>query len=242
MTEFKAIREAIKKEYSDRYKEAVSRLETTNEYHKTKEDVLNHFVRWSLNKREDYKGTYEEQKAKALHKYSLKLDRELKKELDFISDVENATDDFKEFYITIEWKKSYTWGYNPNAEDCFGNTSGSIGGCGYCKKSTATARILNQHLEILKRMYALKEKELSHPKKEYFEQNGRKEDSHRAINHTILNYGSGYGIKPTFEGGVGVSSHQTILECVGLRMEHVSDTKTTDVYRVYEVKNEEKND
>ena len=55
-------------------------------------------------------------------------------------------------------------------------------------------------------------------------------DFKNGINRAKLGYGSGYGILPHFEGGVGVSSHERILNNIGLTLDHISDTKSTDVY------------
>jgi hypothetical protein len=70
--------------------------------------------------------------------------------------------------ITVEWKRSAMWGSNPSAEcyysyiDATGEhknnyvESGSIGGCGYDKCSTAVAKCLNQINEVLKPFYTAK--------------------------------------------------------------------------------------
>ena len=55
-------------------------------------------------------------------------------------------------------------------------------------------------------------------------------------NHNILGYGSGYGIIPRFEGGVGVSCHQTILAKLGYNMDNITSTDRTDVYLIEEDK------
>lgn len=43
-------------------------------------------------------------------------------------------------YVTIEWRKSRTWGSNPHID--FGGDCVSVSGCGYCKESTALAEAL----------------------------------------------------------------------------------------------------
>ena len=56
--------------------------------------------------------------------------------------------EIKEITITVEWKRNRTWGNNPTAETFISGlgrlSSGSIGGCGYDKQSTAVAEVLNQ--------------------------------------------------------------------------------------------------
>jgi len=130
--------------------------------------------------------------------------------------------------ISIEWKRSRMWGSNPSAEcwatfiDKDGNhnstyvTSGSIGGCGYDKQSTAVANCLNQINEVLKPLYVVKDKAMPTDK-----QNG-----------DILGYGSGYGILPSIEGGVGVSCYPRIFEKIGMKFETVASGKTYDVYTI----------
>jgi len=52
------------------------------------------------------------------------------------------------------------------------------------------------------------------------------------MNVSLFGYGSGYGVLPKFDGGVGVSCHQGIMEKLGLHMETITSTKTTDVYMI----------
>jgi len=127
--------------------------------------------------------------------------------------------------ITVEWKKSRTWGNNPTADaqiisqDLEGNniyqnyTSGSINGCGYDKESTAIARALNQSNAILKVFFDkinpdAKEREMF-----------------------------GYGISiydgiATISGGVGVSCYYGNFESVGYKFEKIATGKTFDVYKI----------
>ena len=160
-------------------------------------------------------------KEKAIYKA---IEREVKK----INTVANAGE-LIEVKITIEWKRSAMWGSNPIAEcwyaynDKEGNRnsnyvkSGSIGGCGYDKQSTAVAECLNQINEVLKPLYAVKNAALK--VSEY-------------KNHELLGYGSGYGILPSIEGGVGVSCYPTIFDKVGYKFSTVASGKTFDVYTI----------
>lgn len=127
--------------------------------------------------------------------------------------------------ISIEWKQNKTWGSNPTAEawlnykkDGFINTkyvnSGSIGGCGYDKRSTAVAQALNQFDEILKPLFILKNKNIT------------------KNNHEIFGYGSGYGILPSIEGGVGVSCYNKIFNSIGYEFKSVASGKIFDVYEI----------
>ncbi len=128
--------------------------------------------------------------------------------------------------ISVEWKRSAMWGSNPKAEcwaqfkDANGNfdscyvVSGSIGGCGYDKLSTAVADVLNQVNAVLRPFYLAKNEA---PTKK---------------NHEFLGYGSGYGILPSFEGGVGISCYPRIFDSVGYDFKTVASGKTYDVFTI----------
>lgn len=131
--------------------------------------------------------------------------------------------------ITIEWKKSRMWGSNPSAECWYTYTdtmgieqsgcvsSGSIGGCGYDKQSTAVAKCLNQIDEVLKPLYTLKDKALL---------------NRDITNRELLGYGSGSWLLPTIEGGVGVSCYPVIFEKIGFVFKCVASGKSFDVYTI----------
>ena len=92
--------------------------------------------------------------------------------------------------------------------------SSRVGGCGYDKESTATSEALNQFNAILKLMYA------------------KKNDNIDMNNHELFGYGSGYGILPSFEGGVGVSTMRNICESIGIKWNDVAHGKNYDVYSI----------
>lgn len=148
------------------------------------------------------------------------IDKSIEKELHHLQTVENASD-LESITVSVEWKKSRMWGSNPTAEArvCdkeYGHnySSGSIGGCGYDKCSTAVANALNQSNSFLKAMYQVKEQNVS--KK----------------NHELFGYGSGYGILPRLEGGVGVSCYPRIFETIGFKFQTTASGKSFDVYTV----------
>jgi len=211
---FPLIKDALIKQNSDYLSEKLNKIET--------DEGLNYVVLWDLNKKKQFKGSFEVQKAKAEKALKRKYKQDLDISLLGVETIEQA-DDFGErkVSITLEWAHTHTWGWCPTGFDNYGHETKRIGGCGYCKKSTATAEILNRHPRILKLLYAKKEDALKN--------NVSKADSN-SINHKVLGYGSGYNICPRFEGGVGVSSHIRILEGVGLKMDHVCDAPHTDVY------------
>lgn len=154
-----------------------------------------------------------------LEKQTIKKIQSLQNELNFndnLQEIESLT-------ITVEWKRSSMWGSNPTAEAYVNGighvSSGSIGGCGYDKQSTAVANVLNQVPQFKKLMFELKNK-LSNCKKS---------------NRELFGYGSGYGILPNFEGGVGVSCYDRIFNAIGYEFKTVSSGKTFDVYRISKV-------
>lgn len=127
--------------------------------------------------------------------------------------------------ISIEWRKSRMWGANPKAEcwytykkeentDSNYITSDSISGCGYDKESIAVAQCLNQIPELLKALYSVKDANMN------------------KNNHELFGYGSGYGILPNIEGGVGVSCYPRIMDKVGFTFETVASGKSFDVYTI----------
>lgn len=130
--------------------------------------------------------------------------------------------------ITMEWKRSRMWGSNPSAEcwysykDAAGQyqsgycVSGSIGGCGYDKGSTAVAMCLNQINEVLKPLYIAKNKVMPTDKQ----------------NRDIFGYGSGSSILPHIEGGVGVSCYPHIFESIGYKFSTQASGKSFDVYTI----------
>lgn len=137
-----------------------------------------------------------------------------------------------EVKITMEWKRSQMWGNNPNAEcwysykDAEGQyksgyvVSGSIGGCGYDKGSTAVAKCLNQINEVLKPLYIAKNKVMKD-----ITNNGD-------FNRSLFGYGSGYGILPSIEGGIGVSCYGAIFDSIGYKFSTQASGKTFNVYTI----------
>ena len=139
--------------------------------------------------------------------------------LDKLTEAENAPD-IKNIDIQIEWKKSSTWGANPFCE-CWGGgyyTTGCASGCGYDKRTAATAAAFNENPAIMKTLYAAEEKRLS--------------KRNKPTRRDFIGYGSGYGILPEFEGGVGITSHGRIFENIGFTFHQSADTRTVDAYTI----------
>lgn len=201
---FKLLRKEVLKESDKRYT-----LEIKDE---------EHLKKLSSSYGKVYTGSFEQQKKKLIKFISNRKQKYLDEELNLIKSVEESKDFNGELIITLEWSKSRMWGMNPRASTNYGFIGGSISGCGYCKTSTATAEALNDHKPILKLLYAKEEQRLRK----------RKPEDRRAF----VGYGSGYSALPRFEGGVGVSSHETIIKNLGLNMRCITSTKQTDVYLI----------
>ena len=149
----------------------------------------------------------------------------IKKQSEHINSIDTAGE-LIEVKISIEWKKSKIWGSNPKAEawatfiNKSGHTeslyvcSGSVGGCGYDKQSTAVANCLNQIKEVLKPLFSIKN------------------DNIYIKNHDLIGYGAGYGILPIIEGGVGVNCYNRIFDKVGYNFTAIASGKNYDVYTI----------
>jgi hypothetical protein len=131
-------------------------------------------------------------------------------------------DDIESITINIDWKKSQMWGNNPQAEAKQILKSGlhtyfnscRVVGSGYDKESTAVAEALNQCNGVLKLLYTIKENNITEK------------------NANLFGYGSGYGILPRIEKGVGVSCYNSIFNKVGFKFYTLSSGKTFDVYKI----------
>lgn len=137
------------------------------------------------------------------------------------SDIERAenADDITTISTVIEWKRNKTWGYNPHATTTTDNgttTTGTASGCGYDKRTAAWGESLNDNPAMMKILYKAEEKRLSK----------RDKPSRR----DFIGYGSGYGVLPYFEGGVGESSFRRIFENLGFLFTQTVCTNSVDAY------------
>lgn len=152
------------------------------------------------------------------------LDKREKKKLDKIAAAE-AAPALSFVDISVEWKKSRTWGAIPSVtvRTSDGVYYGAASGCGYDKESAAIAKALNQSPAVLKVLYTLKEKGLKRPPAQG-----------RALNpfHPQPIRGAGHGVLPYFEGGVGSSCFWSILEKCGYSCRHTASGKEFDAYSV----------
>lgn len=153
-------------------------------------------------------------------------DKRLEKTLSKIQAVENSKPS-EGIMVSVEWKKSTTWGANPTASvrsryDGFmysDNATGTASGCGYDKLSASVADAFNQCPSIMAILYSRMEIELEkNITLDYAKQ--------------VFPYGSGYTLLPYFEGGVGIECFRTILEFCGYEWTNSGSGKMFDCYTI----------
>lgn len=172
---------------------------------------------------------------KSANKIARKEANEQAKELARIQAEKNQPN-VKEMIITIEWRKSRTWGSNPSASaqiTFHDNKAGDFGtgffrtdknytcsGCGYDKESTVIAQIFNDFMKS--KLWAMPVEKL------------------RGGNGSGDKGGAPCGIhlysdnRPHFGGGIGTSCYYRIAEYLGGKFEHIASGKTFDVYKYSE--------
>lgn len=199
---YKKLRDGIKEDLEERKQTQLNKLST--------EEGFKEVSSWYGKK---YKLNGMEKLRKFIYKH---YDKQYKEEIAKLEAVENAPDFTRRLVVSVDWKNNYVWGKTCTAHTNYGFNGSCISGCGYCKISTATAEGLNSHLPILKELYKKKERMLNL--------------TNIKDNNGILGYGSGYGILPSFEKGVGWECHKRILEGLWFSMEHVISTNNSDVF------------
>ena len=139
---------------------------------------------------------------KRITKNNIKATEAVNKEYDLIE----SAPDFESLTLTVEWKRSATWGANPHAElkvwskGSFAIYKANANGCGYCKLSAVMADVFNQSLSLRKLI----------------------------LNSETLCYGMR---DTTFaSGGVGLSSLQNAFDVLGYKLKQTASGKTFDVF------------
>lgn len=178
-------------------------------------------------------------KLTAEQKEANKLARKQQRAIDkYIASVEAQKNqrEVKSLTITIEWKKSRTWGNCPRAyaeisykDGGFERTDAKYyaSGYGYDKESTVIAEIFNEFLK-----YKLWEKSI---------------EELRRNDHSWKNEGGApYGVRGgsyesdetktlkefrTYEGGIGANCYFDICEFIGGKFERMASGRTFDVYK-----------
>ena len=111
--------------------------------------------------------------------------------------------------ISVEWKKSRTWGANPHATAyaAFTVTKGSASGCGYDKESAAIAAAFNDNPEVMAIIYTAVEAGV---------------EPGYSVFHSI-------GL-PYFDGGCGVGCFYKVFKNCGYQFKRIADERTFDCY------------
>jgi len=154
-------------------------------------------------------------------RYKKRYEARTIKGLERIETIKNSLE-IEKIVITVDWNKSRTWGNNAQAEIkvflknglCEYFKGSRTSGCGYDKESTAISDALNQCNGLLKLLYKVKNKDVN------------------KSNRDLIGYGSGYGLLPSFEGGVGVSCMYRICESINMKFKNIANGKNFDVYEI----------
>lgn len=244
---FPYIEKAVKKEADERKKEiifliengysflwdenakseAIERIEKNPE---KKDNYLKEYITASAwNDYQIGKITREKAVKKATARALKEIDKQTEKSMKKIKDIENAPD-LVSVSVSVTWKRSQMWGYNPYAEIStksktesgynYNRQNDRAGGCGYDKLSAAIASSFDKCPEILKLLYIAENNRLRGTK------------TRKQSRRDIIGYGSGYGVLPYFEGGCGVSVFYKIFESCGYTFAQTASGKTFDVFTV----------
>ena len=167
---------------------------------------------------EDGKITLEKAQQIAIKKASKEIEKQTAKKMDQVKNIYATIENMEDINIIVQHKKT-NLGYQYKAilaTDTLRIEGKYTGGWGYDKLSTALAEVLNQYQPLMKAMY------------EYIDDKMFEEGSLTINNHKVLGYGSGYGILPYFESGVGVESFYKIFDNLELKLTQVTD----EFYRI----------
>lgn len=167
---------------------------------------------------EDGKITLEKVQQIAIKKATKEIEKRTAKKIDQVKNIDATIENMEDINIIIQHKKT-NLGYQYKATlatDTLRIDGKYTGGWGYDKLSTAIAEVLNQYQPLMKLMY------------KYIDDKMWEEGSLTINNHKVLGYGSGYGILPYFEHGVGVSAFYRIFDNLGLKLTQVTD----EFYRI----------
>lgn len=158
----------------------------------------------------------------AVKRIENKYKNDLEKDISRLDTIANAAD-IQSISVSIVWKKSRVWGYNPTAEvrietsKGYSYNTGTASGCGYDKRSAAVGSALNGLNAAVKLLCDLKESNML-------------ENENKYSNADYIAYGAGYGAIPYYEGGVGYSCFDNIFNIAGFKRVCFNETKTTDYY------------
>lgn len=152
--------------------------------------------------------------AKTIEKMRAKKARELcKRSAERVKKLEAADGarDVEHIYISVEWKRSRVWGYNPTStvRGFHEVTEDYASGCGYDKESAAIAGAFNKNPEVMRILY----------------------------NHAEAGGVFPYGVNtfagvPSFDSGCGVSVFYAIFKTCGFEFEQVASGKHFAAYKI----------
>ena len=160
------------------------------------------------------------------------LDKQYRKDVESL-DSAAAVPDVQTVTIHVQWKRSATWGYNPHASVIINGVNryeGRASGCGYDKRTAAIGDALNQSAVIRKMLYQAKERALQAG---YDPESGKRGYICES-NRECIAYGAGYGTLPYFEGGVGMSSFESVFNACGLKLTHFDCSGKHNDYYYFE--------
>lgn len=150
-----------------------------------------------------------------MKKYNRENERKRAEKMRLLYEVENAAD-VNTVDISVEWKRSRTWGYNPTAcvyaGMCY--STGHASGCGYDKHSACIACAFDDNPAVLRILYK------------------------HAENGGVFPYGiSVYAGLPSFDRGVGVSCFYNIFSACGFTFRTVA---SGELYNAHTIEREVK--
>lgn len=222
--QYTQLRRALKAESKKQLNEHIEAIKnlTSDDMKQPHGIFKNNATKTIYKKYQDGEISEKQAKAQTIEQVKKEAAKNLKKNLDKITEIENAKD-VQDLEIAITWKQSYTWGWNPTAYikshllgqqkyNYYERSEGYATGCGYDKLSAAIASALNDSNGALKLLYTAEEKRLRKAK------NGL-----TTSRRDFIGYGSGYGSMPYFEGGVGFGCQTSIFENLGFKAKTISD-------------------
>lgn len=244
MKEFKKIIECIEQIQKEKQKKELSHIKQIkkfcgyvwngNEY-ELKDGTKRRFDK--LTERQTQK-TIKEQKEILTKKAIKKNETETAKKIAYIKELEE-TEPAKKIEIIVNWSCGGAYGWQAYAElrtetaRTWNTYEGQrTSGCGYDKRSTATASVLNKSKEIF---VIIAEKLEKLPKKQIKEYLTRKKSGCEFIGYGFDFWGGAFG---SFSGGVGFECHRNNLKSLGFECITYFEGKQEDFYQF--TKNEKK--
>lgn len=225
------LRKAVNEEVKSQKEKALKHFEEFESFEEKEKYITSWIYKKSLNAvYKKAQAKTEAQKKQALKKLiALKYEAVKADKIAKIEKAENLLNSgvrLENIEIMIEWKKSNVWGYNPHAKIDFyifngphrevKSFTGRASGCGYDKRSTATAEAFNK-CDILKALL-------------YQKENERLKKAPEKARRDYIGYGAGYGALPYFEGGVGFGAQAEILKNLGFKNTYFNESKKLDYY------------